>query len=653
MPNFLMKRWHKLHSIISMLIMFLLSVGLFFYHWIPGLLGLLLTIGSIVYLYIAERAFRREFKQYVQTLSYRIKTSGTDIFQNLPFGVILFDENYIVEWHNPFIAGVFKQENLVGETLGKLFPSLSPNKEVQAPIELMINQRMYSLTVRDKNRVIYVNDITESWAIHKKYDEERLSLGIVMIDNLEEVAQGLDDNQRSTLLSKVTTMITDWAQRHEIFLKRLTSDRFLLVTDQRTLRLLEQTRFDVLDDVREITSDQKIPITLSIGFAAGAEHITELGQWVHRSLDIALGRGGDQATVKFGSRQTFYGGKTNAVEKRTKVRARVVAHTLRDLIKESYNVVIMGHRYPDMDSIGASVGILKAARMLGKESYIVLEGVNPSIDRIMELLREDEKIAQRFVTPDQAFELINSHTLVVVVDTHKASMVAEPKLLQLTERLAVIDHHRRSEEFLSHATLMYLEPYASSACELVTELLQYIHDRISLDVREATSLLAGITVDTKSFALRTGARTFEAASFLRRNGADSAMIQRMLQEDLQGYISKSEIIKHASVLYDHIAVAVVTDSEIKPQLLIAQSADTLLNMSNIYASFVIAQRPDGLVGISARSFGQINVQVIMERMGGGGHLTNAAAQLEGTVQEVAAQLKAVLKQIDEEEGLFE
>jgi len=653
MPNFLMKRWHKLHSIISMLIMFLLSVGLFFYHWIPGLLGLLLTIGSIVYLYIAERAFRREFKQYVQTLSYRIKTSGTDIFQNLPFGVILFDENYIVEWHNPFIAGVFKQENLVGETLGKLFPSLSPNKEVQAPIELMINQRMYSLTVRDKNRVIYVNDITESWAIHKKYDEERLSLGIVMIDNLEEVAQGLDDNQRSTLLSKVTTMITDWAQRHKIFLKRLTSDRFLLVTDQRTLRLLEQTRFDVLDDVREITSDQKIPITLSIGFAAGAEHITELGQWVHRSLDIALGRGGDQATVKFGSRQTFYGGKTNAVEKRTKVRARVVAHTLRDLIKESYNVVIMGHRYPDMDSIGASVGILKAARMLGKESYIVLEGVNPSIDRIMELLREDEKIAQRFVTPDQAFELINSHTLVVVVDTHKASMVAEPKLLQLTERLAVIDHHRRSEEFLSHATLMYLEPYASSACELVTELLQYIHDRISLDVREATSLLAGITVDTKSFALRTGARTFEAASFLRRNGADSAMIQRMLQEDLQGYISKSEIIKHASVLYDHIAVAVVTDSEIKPQLLIAQSADTLLNMSNIYASFVIAQRPDGLVGISARSFGQINVQVIMERMGGGGHLTNAAAQLEGTVQEVAAQLKAVLKQIDEEEGLFE
>lgn len=653
MPKFLLKRWHNLHRIITLLIMLMLSAGLSYYHWIPGLIGLLLTIASAVYMYIAERVFRQQFKEYVQTLSYRLKTSGNDVFQQLPFGIIIFNEHDEVEWHNPYIASVFNQENLIGEPLIKLFPGLPQMKDVEAPIEVMLNQKMYRLTIRTKARIVYVNDITESWALQKKYDEERLSLGIVMIDNLEEVAQGLDDNQRSALLSKVTTMITEWAQRHEILLKRLTSDRFLLITDQYTLRALEQTRFDLLDDVREQTSDQKISVTLSIGFAAGAESIIELGQWVHRSLDIALGRGGDQATVKFGSRQTFYGGKSNAVEKRTKVRARVVAHTLRDLIKESYNVVIMGHRGPDMDAIGAAVGILKAARMLGKESYIVLESVNPSIDRMMEHLREDEKIAQRFVTPEQAYDLIGAQTLVVVVDTHKASMVTEPKLLTLTERIAVIDHHRRGEEFLSNATLIYLEPYASSTCELVTELLQYIHDRISLDIREATALLAGITVDTKSFALRTGARTFEAASFLRRNGADSAAIQRMLQEDLQGYISKAEIIKHASVFYDHIAIAVVDDGEVKSQLLIAQAADMLLNMSNIYASFVIAKRPDGLIGISARSFGQINVQVVMERMGGGGHLTNAAAQLEGTVHDVAEQLKAVLKQIDEEEGLFE
>ncbi|MCR8658508.1 DHH family phosphoesterase [Paenibacillus endoradicis] len=653
MPNFLTKRWHGLHSIISIVIMLILTVMLSIFSWIAGAIGLLLSIGIAVYLYIAERAFRREFKSYIQTLSYRLKKGGTDVIQELPFGIIIYNEDNIVEWHNPYINQILHDESLVGESLTKLFPSLSQLKDREGKIEVMLHQHMYRLTFREKDRIVYVVDITETWALHKKYDEERLSLGVVMIDNLEEVTQGLDDNQRAVLLSKVTGEITDWAQKYEVYLKRLTSDRFLLITDQKTLRILEQTRFDILDDVREMTSDQKIPMTLSIGFAAGADHIQELGQWSHRSLDIALGRGGDQVTVKFGTRQTFYGGKTNAVEKRTRVRARVVAHTLRDLIKESYNVVIMGHRIPDMDAIGAAVGILKAARMLGKESYIVLEGNNPSIDRMMELLREDEKIAKRFITPEQAINLMTPATLAIVVDTHKASMVAEPKLLSMTERLAVIDHHRRSEEFLSHATLMYLEPYASSTCELVTELLQYIHDRISLDVREATSLLAGITIDTKSFSLRTGARTFEAASFLRRNGADSSMIQRMLQEDLNGYINKSDIIKHATIIYEHIALAIVEKGQVKSQLLIAQSADTLLNMSNIYASFVVSERPDGLIAVSARSFGQINVQVVMELMGGGGHLTNAAAQLEGTVDEVAAKLKAVLKQIEDEEGLFE
>lgn len=653
MPNFIMKRWHGLHSYIAIGCMLLLSVTLVFFSWIAGAIGFVLTIGVAVYMFFAERTFRKEFKQYVQTLSYRLKKSGTDVIQELPFGIIIFNEEQLVEWHNPYISHIMHEDTLVGVSLSKLFPSLSQVKERSGKIEVMVQQHMYRLTFREQSRIVYVEDITDSWALHKKYDEERLSLGIVMIDNLEEVAQGLDDNQRTTLLSKVTSEITEWAQKYEILLKRLTSDRFLLITDQRTLRVLEHSRFDILDDVREMTNDQKIPMTLSIGFAAGAEHILELGQWAHRSLDIALGRGGDQVTVKFGARQTFYGGKTNAVEKRTRVRARVVAHTLRDLIKESHNVVIMGHRLPDMDAIGAAVGVLKAARMLGKESYIVLEGSNPSIDRMMELLREDEKIAKRFINPEQAMSLMTAGTLAIVVDTHKASMVAEPKLLTMTERIAVIDHHRRSEEFLSHATLMYLEPYASSTCELVTELLQYIHDRISLEVREATSLLAGITMDTKSFSLRTGARTFEAASFLRRNGADSSMIQRMLQEDLNNYVNKSEIIRHATIIYDHIALAVVEKGQVKSQLLIAQSADTLLNMSNIYASFVVAERPDGLIAVSARSFGQINVQVVMERLGGGGHLTNAAAQLEGTVEEVANKLKTVLKQIEDEEGLFE
>lgn len=653
MPKFLVTRWHGMHHIGAVAVMLVMSAGLAWFHWLAGLAGFALTAGVAVYAVLAERAFRKDLKTYLGTLSYRVRKGGNDVISELPFGIILYNDDRTVEWHNPYISQVMEQESVIGVPLTELFPTLQQAKEREGTIEAMVGSQMYELIFKPKERILYVKNITEYWRLTRKYEDERLALGIVMIDNLEEVTQGLDDHQRSTLLAKVTTEITEWSQKYHIHLKRLTSDRFLLITDQKTLRVLEQSRFVILDEVRELTADQKIPVTLSIGFAAGAENIIELGGWAQRSLDIALGRGGDQAAVKVGSRQTFYGGKTNAVEKRTRVRARVVAHALRDLIRESHNVVIMGHKMPDMDAVGAAIGVLKAATLFGKEAYIVLEGVNPSIERMMDLLREDERLSKRFVTPEQAAGLIVPQSLIVVVDTHKASMVKEPKLLAGKEKIVVIDHHRRGEEFIGNAILVYMEPYASSTCELVTELLQYIHDRISLDVREATSLLAGITVDTKSFSLRTGARTFEAASFLRRNGADTMMIQRLLQEDLEEYLNKAEIIKHAEVLYDHIAVAVVERGRRNSQLLIAQSADTLLNMTDILASFVIGERPDGLIGVSARSLGHMNVQVVMERLGGGGHLTNAAAQLEGTVEEVEARLKQVLEEIEREEGLFE
>lgn len=653
MPKFLVTRWHGMHQIWAFVIMVLMSVALAWFEWLLGLLGLLFTGGALFYTIIAERAFRKDLKSYLGTLSYRVKKAGNDVISELPFGIILYNEERTVEWHNPYIAVLMEKENVIGVPLADLFPSLQQVKEREGTIEATVGSHVYQLIFKPKERILYVQNITERWQLARKYDDEKLVLGIVMIDNLEEVTQGLDDHQRSSMLAKVTTEITEWAQKYQIFLKRLTSDRFLLTTDQKTLKQLEQSRFLVLDEVREITGDHKIPVTLSIGFAAGAEHIIELGQWAHSSLDIALGRGGDQAAVKVGSRQSFYGGKSNAVEKRTRVRARVVAHALRDLIRESHNVVIMGHKMPDMDAIGAAIGVMKAAQLFGKEAYIVLEGVNPAIEKMMELIKEDEKLSKRFVSPEQASALIVPQTLAVVVDTHKASMVKEPKLLTQTERIVIVDHHRRSEEFIANAILVYMEPYASSTCELVTELLQYIHDRVVLDVRESTALLAGITVDTKSFSLRTGARTFEAASFLRRNGADSMMIQRMLKEDLEEYVRKAEIIKHAEVLYEHVAIAVTEGGRKYSQLLIAQSADTLLNMTDILASFVIGERQDGLIGISARSLGHMNVQVVMERMGGGGHLTNAAAQLEGSVTEVARRLKQVLDEIEKEEGLFE
>lgn len=654
MPKFLVQRWHGMHIVWALVLIFMLTVALAWYQWLFGLLGLVLGGGVAAYGILAERAFRKDLNDYVLTLSHRIKSVGNEVIGQLPFGIIIFNEDKEVQWHNAFVASVIGRPTIVGEPLSTHFPILQqPIKDKEAGIEVTIGGRVYELLLRSNERFLYIRDITDLWTIKKRYDEEKLALGIVMMDNLEEVAQGMDEQQRALMLSKVTGEINEWAQKYGLFLRRLSSDRYMVITNQITLKNLEQSRFELLDDVREITIEQKLPMTLSIGFASGSDNAIELGHLVQGSLDIALGRGGDQAVVKVGQRQSFYGGKSNAVEKRTRVRARVISHALRDLMKESDNIIIMGHKMPDMDAIGAAIGVLKAAQLYGKEAYIVLEGINPAIQRMMDMLKEDEKLMKKFISPEHAMGLMGKRSLAVVVDTHRATMVAEPRLLQGTDRIVIVDHHRRSEEFIDDAVLVYMEPYASSTCELVTELLQYIHERVVLDVREATALLAGITVDTKSFAFRTGSRTFEAASFLRRNGADSVLIQRMLKEDLEEYIRKAEIIRHAEIYRDCIAIAVADFGKQFPQLLIAQAADTLLNMTGIKASFVVGLRPDGLVGVSARSLGHINVQIVMERLGGGGHFTNAAVQIQGTVTEVAAKLKQVLKDLEDEEGLFE
>ena len=654
MPKDLVKRWHGMHNVWAFVLIFALTIALASYRWTLGLAALALSGVLAVYTIMAERAFRKDLNEYVLTLTYRMKSAGADVIGHLPFGIVLYNEDKVVEWHNPYFSKIIGRPSAVGEPLKELLPALHPfpkDKENGATVETAVDDRIYSIQIKPKEKLLYVHDITEMATLRQRYEEEKLALGIVMMDNLEEVTQGMDEQQRAIMLSKVTGEINEWAQSYGLLLRRMAADRYMVITNQATLKALEQSRFDLLDQVREITMDLKLPMTLSIGFATGSDDIVELGEWAQSSLDMALGRGGDQAVVRAGERQSFYGGKSNAVEKRTRVRARVIAHALRDLMKESENVIIMGHKMPDMDSMGAAVGLLKAAQLHDVEAYIVLEERAPAIQRLLDLLKEDEKLAKRMITPEQALSISGPRTLAIVVDTHRATMVAEPRLLQQAGRIVIIDHHRRSEEFIDDAVLIFMEPYASSTCELVTELLQYIHERVTLDVREATALLAGITVDTKSFSQRTGARTHEAASFLRRNGADPALIQRMLQDSLQEYIRKSEIIRNAEMFGEHIVIAASASGEPVQQLLIAQAADTLLNMAGVQASFVVGKRPDGMIGISARSQGQINVQVIMEKMGGGGHLTNAAAQVQGSVSEAVSRLKAILKEIEQEEGM--
>lgn len=652
MPKMLFQRWYFKHIIWTFVLLVVVTSVLAYYNWMVGLLAFAGIAALAVASLAAEHKFRQETELYLTTLGLRVKRAGESAIVDLPYGILLYSENRVIEWHNAYVAQLVEQDGLIGQELGEVFPQLQAGKDSDHAQELFIGGRIVHADIVPGERVVYFTDITEIWTIRKRYEEERIAVGTVIMDNLEESTQGMEDQQRTGLIARVAGQITEWAAENGILIRRLSSERYFLVMDVQTLKALEQTRFAILDEVREVLFGNKLPVTLSMGIAAGADSIAELGRMAQSSLDIALGRGGDQVAVRMGQRLSFYGGKSNAVEKRTRVRARVIAHALRDFIQQSDAVFIMGHKVPDTDAIGSAIGVLHACRMLDVEAYIVLEDSNPSIDRMVDHLRKDEILWSRFITRGEAVEMITEASLVVVVDTHKASLVEEPKLLH-SERIVVIDHHRRGEEFINDAVLVYLEPYASSTAELVTELLQYIQNRINLSMLEATALLAGITVDTKHFTLRTGSRTFDAASFLRRQGADPLLVQRVLKQDLEEYIEKAEIIRRAEMLYGHIAVAVTEPGRKYSQLLIAQVADTLLNMTDVLASFVISERPDGLIGISARSLGQMNVQVVMERLGGGGHLTNAAVQLACPLEEAEAKLRRVLEEIDAEEGLFE
>lgn len=663
MPNFLLKRWYGYRTVWAFLLLLTLTAFVTAYNWPIGLLSLCLVFVVVFVMLRAEMQFRRELAEYTTTLSYRVNSIEGEITSRLPFGLLLYDAERTIEWHNRQVAQLFKMDSVVGTPLVELLPGLpsltrdkkdgskEPLSLVRAEIE--VGTETYDVRVYPEERLIYLQKMTEMAELRERYEKESLALGILLFDNLDEAFQGMDDQQRTLTIARATSLINGWARQYDVYLRRLSSERYMMLLNQAALEKLENSRFVILDEVREATSDLKVPMTLSIGLACGSEKIGELGALAQSSLDMALGRGGDQAAVKVGQRLSFYGGRSNAVEKRTRVRARVIAHALRDLMKRSDRVLIMGHQNPDMDVIGAAIGMLKAADRLEVEASIVLDGDNPSISKMMERIRADATLADRFVGREEALAQMTERTLLVVVDTHKQSLTIEPKLVQKAKQVVVIDHHRRSEEFINEAVIVYLEPYASSASELVTELLQYIHDNMTLTPLEATTLLAGITMDTKHFTLHTGSRTFEAAGFLRRSGADTILVQRMLKEDLSEYISKADIIKNARVVMGGIAIAVTDEGRQFPQLLIAQAADTLLNMTDVNASFVIGSRPDGLTAISARSFGKINVQVVMERLGGGGHLTNAAVQLDISPREAEKKLMAVLEDIEKEEGLFE
>jgi len=479
----------------------------------------------------------------------------------------------------------------------------------------------------------------------------KLVLGFLQIDNLEDVVQTREKVDKLLFTAEIERILTEWIQSFSGFWQKYEEDRYFLLLDNSALRQVEEERFNVLDKIRSIDLGNKIPVTISLGIGVGADNLACLSNYAQSALNVALGRGGDQAVVKEGNNLRFYGGKTPTPEKRTRIRARVIAHALRDLIQEAKQVIIMGHKELDLDSVGAAMGLTRVVRSLGKEAYILLDHQNPAIDKLEKYLNSLDKYKDSFVYTEFAVRATDEQTLLIVVDTHKPSLVIEESLLSLTKKIVVIDHHRQAGELIFEPILVYLEPYASSASELVTEIVEYL-DYVKLEPLEATALLAGITVDTKNFTLQTGVRTFEAASFLRRWGADPVAVREMLKDSLVAFVKRAEVVKNLEILYNSIAIGVYPEVSERAQLVAAQAADTLLNIEGIKASFVLCPYNREGVVISARSLGDINVQVILEKLEGGGHLNVAGAQLKGVdLREAKAKVKEVLEEYWKEERL--
>lgn len=570
----------------------------------------------------------------------------------MPIGLILLNEDDEIEWMNKFIGAELTQE-AIGEPVNRIFPNIMTSLKANnmQVIESGYNERRFRIHWEEGMNALHLVDITAERNLQDTLTGKSPVIGILLLDNYDDMTQNMSEALKSEVNNNITNTINDWANRHDIYIRRFSQDRFIIVLNKAHLKDIEETRFNLLDEVRDGSQETGAQITLSIGIGEGTEDLIEIGELAQSSLDLALGRGGDQVAIKSpNGAARFYGGKTDPMEKRTRVKARVVAHALRDILLEGDNVIIMGHKRPDMDAIGASLGVARLALMNGMNANIILndEDIDDTLKRMMREVEEREELMSRFVSSEEAWDMISPRTTVVVVDTHRPSMVLDEDILNKAARKVVIDHHRRADDIISNPLLVYMEPYASSASELVAELLEYQNQQKKISRIEATVMLTGIIVDTRNYTLRTGSRTFDAASFLRKHGADPVLAQTFLKDDIDTYIARSDLIKSAEIWENGVAIVTADQTMTYHPVTVAQSADQLLQIDGVKASFVMALREDDSIGISARSFGDINVQLVMEALGGGGHLTNAATRVtDRTIDEFYDDLVREINEVIE------
>lgn len=619
--------------------------------WI-GMLMLVLVITIIVVAWNFGKEYVEELNSYILNLSYRIKRGEQEALIKMPIGIILINQNEEVDWINPYMqTQLSSEENVLGKQVSEVnndLYQLIQNFDNSDSNLLEWNNKIFQIILQEDIHAIYLMDVTEYAEVRERYEEARPVVGWLFLDNYDEVVQGLDDRGVSGFNSLITTYLSNWGKQHGIFYKKTSDDKYFLLLNRSELERIENEKFNIIDNIRDRTSKRNLPLTISIGIAYGDDDFDKLADVAQSNLDLALGRGGDQAIVKeIDQEPRYYGGKTNPMEKRTRVRSRMISQAMQELIKGSDQVFVTGHKNPDMDAIGSSLGIARIAMMLKKQCWVVIdqEDLSSDVNKLMKEIENHNQVNQNIISPREAESKITENDLVILVDHHKPLLSMAPELLKKTKKNIVIDHHRRGEEFTENPLLVYIEPYASSTAELITELFEYVSsDGEPINRIEATAMLGGIIVDTNNFSLRTGSRTFDAASYLQSVGANSTMIQRLLKEDPEVYLKRSKLIETITFVHDGVAIAYGSDSEIYPPVTTAQTADTMLSMSGVEAAFVITKRSDNMIGISARSLGKINVQLIMEKMGGGGHLSNAATQIDGqTIQEVREELIEKIK----------
>ncbi len=658
-PEFLRNKHLRIIAVFLLILSLVCATLAFIVNAWLGIIVFLLILLTIGLSFITLKQVMQDTTHYISDLSYKIKRSEQEALLKMPIGILMLNDLAEIVWVNPTMQKLFGQEEILGKKLTEadeeLAKVINDNMSNKDSVEIKWQDKRFNMLVQSDINVVYLLDITHYAEIQKQYDDSRLVIGQIFIDNYDEVTQSMNDTNISNLSNYITNELSSWASQMGMFLKMIDEDHYFVLAYTKSLTQMEKEKFKLLDRIRERTSKQNFPVTLSIGLAYGGTDLAKLSRLSQSNLDLALGRGGDQVVVRGvdDSQARFYGGKTNPMEKRTRVRARMISQALQELMSQSDDIFVMGHARPDMDSIGACLGIRRIAKMNGKQCWLVLDtdNLHSDIQRLLDEIDNYPDIKESIISPEEALQKATKKSLLLMLDLSKPSISMSPELYdQLKNRVIIIDHHRRGEEFPENPMLVYIEPYASSTCELITEMFEY-QSRYSddpINKLEATAMLTGIIIDTKSFSLRTGTRTFDAASYLRSVGADSQMSQHFMKENVQSFLQRNHLIDRVEFVGNGNAVVVGENDRAYDPVTAAQAADSLLTVSGVQASYVVTHRSEDIIGISARSNGETNVQIIMEKMGGGGHLSNAATQIEDRdILDVRKQLLDLIAQTEE------